>query len=136
VELHPAVSIFGIVVEAVAVFLYVLVVLVLPEIIEVNKLIPKFLSVATVPLMLARNGGSWCTFNPSVVYALWYVNRAPVLSGGLLPALSLAHFALPSALQVLQFVAPFLGAAAAGVLCNCLFADNPTSWRRRSARFR
>jgi hypothetical protein len=119
----------GVLVEAFAVFCYVLIVIVLPELIEVNKLNPKFLSLVLFPFMFLRNNGNWCTFNPSVVYALWYVNR--VYSGGMY-----SYYDLPSALQLLHIVAPFLGAVAAGLFCNYLFADSPTSWRRRSERFK
>jgi putative flippase GtrA len=79
--------------------------------------------------MFLRSNGNWCTFNPSVVYAMWYVNR--VYSGGMY-----SYYDLPSVLQLLHIVAPFLGAVAAGLFCNYLFADSPTSWRRRSERFK
>lgn len=133
VEYEPVALISGIWIEAVAVGLYALIVIVLPEIIEVNKLNPKFLSLATLPVMLLRNNGNWCTFNPSVVYALWYVNRT--YSGATL-TLSWSTIALPSTMQVLHIVAPFLGGAIAGLICNRVFADSPTSWRRRAHRFR
>lgn len=128
---HPVAFGMGVFLEAIAVFCYVLIVIVLPEIIEVNKLNPKFLSVIMFPIMFLRNNGNWCTFNPSVIYALWYVNRVNV--GG---AFSFANYALPSVMQLLHVVAPFVGAVAAGMFCNSVFADSPTSWRRRSERFR
>lgn len=114
----------GLLIEAFAVFAYVLITLVLPELIEVNKLNPQLLSVALFPLLLLRSNGSWCTFNPAIVYALWYVNRAA--SGSL--------YDVPSVLQLLHIVAPFLGAVLAGLFCNFMFPDSPTSWKRRSQR--
>lgn len=115
---------YGLLIEAFAVFAYVLITLVLPELIEVNKLNHQLLSVVLFPLLLLRNDGSWCTFNPAIVYALWYVNRAT--SGSL--------YDVPSVLQLLHIVAPFLGAVLAGLFCNYMFPDSPSSWKRRSQR--
>lgn len=119
----------GLLVEAFAVFAYVLMTLVLPELIEVNKLNQQLLSVALFPLVLLRNNGSWCTFNPAIVYALWYVNRTASVPGSLYDVPS-----VPSMLQLLHIVAPFLGAVLAGLFCNYMFPDSPSSWKRRSTR--
>lgn len=131
---NTATNSYGLLVEAFAVFCYVLIVLVLPELIEVNKLNPKFLSISMLPIMFLRHNGNWCTINPSVIYALWYVNRVYSNANGAYSLYSL--YDLPSVLQLLHIVAPFLGAVAAGLFCNYLFADSPTSWRRRSERFK
>ena len=124
----PAIFNSGLLVEAIAVFCYVVAVIVLPELISVNKLNSKLLSVVLFPIMFLHSNGKWCTINPSVVYALWYVNR--VYSGAMY-----SYYDLPSVLQLLHIVTPFLGAVAAGLFCNHMFADCPTSWRRSSQRF-
>ena len=108
----------GLIIEAVMVFLYVVVMLVLPELIEVNKLNSKLLSIVLLPVMFFRNNSNWCSFNPAVIYALWSVNRGSQAAA----ALPMEHIS-----------AQVLGAVSAGLFCNYMFPDCPTTWKRGSA---
>ena len=113
---------FGLFIEAFATFLCTVVILVLPEMLSVNKLNPKILSAVMFPIVFLHHNAQWCNLNPSVAYALWYVNRV--------------RYEIPSGPQWLNIIAPFLGAVAAGLFCNAFFPDRPTSWARRSERFK
>jgi len=120
-NLHGMIN-FGLFVEAFATFLCTVVILVLPEMLSVNKLNPKILSAVMLPIVFLHHNAQWCNLNPSVAYALWYVNRV--------------RYEIPSGPQLLNIIAPFLGAVAAGLFCNAFFPDRPTSWARRSERFK
>ena len=113
---------YGTLTEALATFLVTVMILVVPEMLAVNKLNPKMLSVLMFPIMFLHYNAQWCNFNPSVAYALWYVNRT--------------SYDIPSLVQWLNVVAPCLGAVAAGLFCNVFFPDHPSSWTRRSERFK
>ena len=120
-NLHGMIN-FGLFIEAFATFLCTVVILVLPEMLSVNKLNPKILSAVMFPIVFLHHNAQWCNLNPSVAYALWYVNRV--------------RYEIPSGPQWLNIIAPFLGAVAAGLFCNAFFPDRPTSWARRSERFK
>lgn len=119
-NLHGQVNL-GTLLEAFATFLCTVVVLVLPELLSVNKLNPKILSVVMFPIMFIHSNAQWANLNPSVAYALWYVNRE--------------RYEIPTLPQWLNVIAPFLGAIVAGLFCNFFFPDRPSSYARRSERF-
>jgi hypothetical protein len=59
---------------------------------------------------------------------LWYVNRG---YGESILSISAQHL-----LQLEHIIAPFIGAVAAGLFCNYMFPDNPTSWKRTAQRLK
>jgi glycerol uptake facilitator-like aquaporin len=100
-------------------FIYITVMLVLPYLLEVNRISTKAVSLPLVPLFLLKAPLDTCTFNPAIVYALWYVNHCTALFSG--------FSVLPSE----RIIGPILGAVLAGVFCNIYFPDDPNSWARR-----
>ena len=120
----------GLLVEVVAVFLYIVVVLVLPDILQVNKLNSRLLSLPTLPLMwMFRAPNQTVTFNPAAVYALWYVNR----NFGAAVSLRGAITEAANPLQLEHLVGPLLASVLAGLLVNYAFPDDSSSWIRRNA---
>ncbi|KAJ1389471.1 hypothetical protein B484DRAFT_459677, partial [Ochromonadaceae sp. CCMP2298] len=113
----------AVLVETLAVFVYVCAVIVLPELIAVNRLNSRLLSLLLVPVMFASSGGAWCPLNPAMSYALWYASRHITSSG------------LGSAMPVGHIIAPICGAVAAGLFCNYFFPDNSSCWQRGAVRF-
>lgn len=108
-------------VQVMAVFLYTSCIIILPELIEVNRLNSKLLSILIAPIMFLRCNGFWCHFNPCVIYALWYINKVP---GDYSP---LNHGIIGSQIA---------GSVLSGLFCNIFFPDNPTCWLRREVRFK
>mmetsp|Transcript_14638 Transcript_14638/g.24230 ORF Transcript_14638/g.24230 Transcript_14638/m.24230 type:complete len:284 (-) Transcript_14638:1106-1957(-) len=134
----------GLLVDVLAVFAYVVMVIILPELLAVNRLNSKILSASLVPMMFVRRSSSWCVFNPSVIYALWYLNR--VLpesfadSGSSISGSSWWWWssstgslsgwtAYSTGLPVAYIIGPLVGAILAGMFCNYTFPDNNSSWK-------
>jgi hypothetical protein len=105
--------------EIVANFLYITILLVLPYILEINRITTKLVAVPIIPLLLLKAPFDTCTFNPAIVYALWYVNSCSSL------------FTNFSSLPVERIVGPILGALFAGIFCSRYFPDDPNSWTRK-----
>lgn len=97
----------GLLIEILAVFLYSTIIIVLPEVIEVNRLSSKLLSIAMIPIMFIQQNGYWCTLNPCIMYGLWYVNHIP----------SYQKF---SGLFFLNghLISPMIGSILAGLFCK------------------
>ena len=123
---HDSSWFIGLVIEIFVVFMYIVTIIVLPAILEVNKLNSRLLSIPTLPLFLfCRAPDKTITFNPAAVYALWYVNRNVV---GSTDALGF------NPLQLEHLVGPIIGAILAGLFCNYAFPDDPTTWIRSSSQ--
>lgn len=123
---HDASWLVGLMMEIFVVFMYIVTIIVLPAILEVNKLNSRLLSIPILPLILfCRAPDKTITFNPAAVYALWYVNRnigASTDAGGFNP------------LQLEHLVGPIIGAILAGLFINYAFPDDPTTWIRSSSQ--
>ena len=118
---HTVLTLGGVILQVMAVFLYTSSVIILPELIEVNRLNSKLLSILISPIMFLRCNGFWCHFNPCIIYALWYINKAP---GDYSP---FSYSIIGSQIA---------GSLFAGLFCNIFFPDNPTCWLRREVRFK
>lgn len=64
---------FELVIVLIAVFMYVCVMLVTPDILVANKISLKMLSIPTIPFLLINPKCS--TLNPTTIYATWYINH-------------------------------------------------------------
>lgn len=64
---------YTLLVETTLVCVYSTIIIALPEILIVNKLPLKFLSIPIIPLMFIGVPDSGCSFNPAAVYAMWFV---------------------------------------------------------------
>ena len=124
---HDSAWLTGLIMEIFVVFLYIVTIIVLPAILEVNKLNSRLLSIPTLPLMLfCRAPDKTITFNPAAIYALWYVNRNiynSTTGTGVFNPLQLEHL-----------IGPIIGAVLAGLFCNYAFPDDPTTWIRSSSK--
>ena len=96
--------------------MYTSVVLVVPDILEVNEMNRYSLSVIILPIMLlcAR-----VTFNPAAVYALWFVHGSENSTGF-------------QAIQPERLVGPMLGSIIGGSFCSHFFPDDPACWKRKA----
>lgn len=120
----------GLIIEVVVVFMYIVTVVILPDLLEVNKLNSRLVSLPTLPLIwLARAPNKSITFNPAVVYALWYVNRE------VFPSSTSSLLSVPGAfpLQFEHLVGPVVAAILAGLFCNYVFPDDPSCWVRKNS---
>jgi hypothetical protein len=102
-------------VDTVLNFIYASLMLTLPYLLDVNRIPKPLLNIPVIPLLFFR---ARCAYNPSVVYALWYIQSCSVLRN-------------TEGFPLTQIVAPLVAAVFAGVLCNIYFPDDPTSWTRR-----
>jgi len=57
------------------------------------------------------------SFNPAVVYALWYINEG--------------NLHTYKNLQFERVIAPIVGAVAGGIICRKFIPDDPSSWKRK-----
>lgn len=101
-------------------FFYVLIILTVPYIIQVNRANNFLLSVPIVPLLLCTTPLETSTFNPAVTYALWYLRGCSSLYMNI------------STLQIDRIVGPLLGAVLAAIISNLYFPDDANSWKRNS----
>eukprot|EP01031_Cornospumella_fuschlensis_P031225 gene31225-37736_t len=116
-------SLSGLLYEVVLSFCYCLVLLVLPYIYDRNRYRQQyFISLPILPLLFIRTPAYTSTLNPSVVYALWYINNCG----------SLVNYS--RTLPWDRILGPILGAVGAGVVCNMYFPDDPKSWTRAQVR--
>lgn len=97
-------------------FLYSSIVLVLPYILEINRIRKELLSIPILPLFFLKFPYETSTFNPTIIYALWFVNS---YTG--------SKIALPTE----RLIGPILGAILAGLFCNKYFPDDASSWSRK-----
>jgi hypothetical protein len=116
---------YGLLVDIIAVAIYITIILVAPELIAVNRLNSNILSILLFPVMFVHSNGCWSSFSPAIVYALWFVNRDPA-SG---------YAELMSSLRLEHIIVPFIGSILAGLFCNMMFADSVNTWKRREKRF-
>lgn len=105
--------------EIVVNFIYITILLVLPYIFEINRITTKLVSLPIVPLLLLKAPFDTATFNPAIIYALWYVNSCSSLYSNF------------STLPLERIIGPILGALFAGIFCNRYFPDDPNSWTRK-----
>lgn len=109
----------NLIVEIVMNFAFVSLLLIVPYILEINRITTKLVSLPIVPLFLIKAPLDTCTFNPAITYALWYVNHCS----------SLTHNFVSLPLE--RIIGPLLGALFAGIFCNIYFPDDPNSWMRK-----
>ena len=94
-------------------FIYITVILVVPHLMEINRINKKCLSLPMLPFLLNSS-----TFNPAILYGLWYVQGCSFIENvGTLP--------------IERIAGPIIAAILAGVFCNIYFPDNPASWVRK-----
>lgn len=105
---------YGTSVEAFLSAIYCTIVLVLPELLSVNKLPSYLLCVPILPLMTVGTPIVSSTFNPAATYTLWFTG-----------SLSWQQF------QLVHFIGPCVGGYLAGVICCRVFPDDPLSWKKK-----
>lgn len=115
-------SLLGLLYEFALSFCYCLVLLVLPYLFDANRSTRYLLSLPVVPLLFIRTPAHTSTLNPSIVYALWYVNNCA----------SLLNYS--RSLPWDRILGPILGAVLAGIVCSVYFPDDPKSWTRSQVR--
>lgn len=101
-------------------FFYVLIILTVPYIIEVNRVNKCFLSLPVAPFLLCTSPLQTSTFNPAIVYALWFLRGCSSM------------YMNVTALQIDRIMGPLLGAVFAAVICNLYFPDDANSWKRNT----
>ena len=109
----------NLIVEIIFNFIYITVLLVVPYLLEINRITTKIVSLPLVPLFLLKAPLDTCTFNPAIIYGLWYVNNCTSLLSGF------------SSLQSERIIGPIIGAILSGIFCNIYFPDDPNSWSRK-----
>ncbi|RYY89649.1 hypothetical protein EON63_00285 [archaeon] len=115
-------SFSGLIYEILLSFCYCLVLLVLPYIFDTNRSHRYIISLPILPLLFIRTPAHTSTLNPSVVYALWYINNCA----------SLVNYS--RSLPWDRILGPILGAVLAGIVCNVYFPDDPKSWTRAQVK--
>jgi hypothetical protein len=94
-------------------------VLVLPHLLDINGITSKLISLPIIPLFFIKTPLETSTFNPAIVYALWYVNNCTSLVAGF------------ASLQAERIVGPLLGSVMAAMVCNEYFPVDSNSYSRR-----
>jgi len=107
--------------EALYSFCYVSVMLVLPYMLQINRISKVYLSLPMVPLFLGPCPGQTSAFNPAMVYALWFVRACSSLH---------THSSSFSSLPLDRIVGPLVGATVAAMVCSVFFPDDTASWKR------
>ena len=95
--------------EAILNCLYCCCILILPDILAINKISKYTLSYTVLPLLLFTA----YSYNPAASYALWYLSSKSIYD-----------------LPLLSITSSFTGAFLAGLICNRFFPDSPATWRR------
>ena len=137
---------YNLITEVLVVFVYVTIVLVLPDLLEANKASPKWLTIPLIgPVLMMKSA----FLNPSAVYSLWYVNhsvstwsplRYATLLSTTLKLKSAADVATTTATsaaaaapvfpQLDYMVVSLLAALAAGLFVKFTFPEDG-SWQRK-----
>lgn len=130
--------------------LYIVVLIVLPQFLEVNRMNPSLVCLPVIPISLLLKGSSHSSFlfNPCIHYTFWLtrhgsawtilskiLNKIIVLMpflGDILgaeadPTLVPGDMPLP----VGHILTPIIAAILAGIICNYFFPDDSTSWLRK-----
>lgn len=103
--------------EIIVNFVYVITLLVLPYLLEVNRLSVMFVSVPLLPAILFSDS----CFNPSIIYGLWSINSN--------------IFGTNSCdLNIIRIGGALLGALIAGWVTSTYFPDDSSSWSRKSKK--
>lgn len=95
-------------IQVCVVFLYVCCLLIIPEMLEVNRLSRLFTTLLMLPLLII---GHSVMFSPAALYALWYVNGDR-----------------RNMLDAEQLLGPIAGALAAGIFCSKMAPDDTSSY--------
>ena len=103
--------------ETVANFFYATVILVLPYVLDVNRLHGWYSNIPLLPLLSI----SVSTFNPAILFGLWALNTN-VLANNDCP------------LSITRIAGSCLGGLFAGWFCSNYFPDDPSSWTRSSKK--
>ena len=103
----------GLVIETFLNCVYCLAIMVLPELLHVNKLSVRLLSIPLLPFMFIYASNATVTYNPAAVYALWYLGSSNWKE-----------------LQIEHIIGPLLGAYIAGRICLYYFPDDPQCWKK------
>lgn len=107
----------GSVTEVVYNFLYTVVILILPHVLEVNRMSSLWINLPISSLFVFS---AKSTYNPAIVYGLWYIQSCSVYKNvGDLP--------------IERVVVPLAAAIIAGLFCNIFFPEDPTSWIRKKS---
>lgn len=117
--------VYATILEAIVVCIYICITIILPELLEVNKLSKWSSTLLSIPAVLLSlisvpNHGS--TFHPSAIYALWYVNGK-------------ANFRA-SDVQAEHLLGSIIGAVIAGLFISYLCPDDPSCWKKKSHKLR
>ena len=102
-------------VEIISNFFYCTLILVLPYLLDINRLSRAWINIPFLPLSAFHPA---VTFNPGIAYGLWFVQNCSLLKS-------------VTSLPMERIIGPFVGAVLASVLCNLYFPDDPTSWTRK-----
>jgi hypothetical protein len=127
---------FDLVIVFTAVFMYVSVVLVTPDLLVANKASSKLLTIPTVPFLLL-NLRKCSTLNPTTIYAMWYINHCEASWSPLLllkewyaSNLSVLSSAGSQSLQLEYILISLFAALGAGLFLKRAFPDDG-SWLRK-----
>jgi len=134
---------------------YIVSLIVLPQLFEVNRLNSSLIWIPLTAINLV--GGNILMINPVGIYTLWFVNNESTWSLGnrLLNKATIYVTSLlgrsfisksdidnnpfptspHSYLSTGHIIAPMAAAIIAGIICNCIFPDDPSTWlRNRSSK--
>jgi hypothetical protein len=105
------------IIEFVSNFVLAAVLLVLPYVLEVNRLSEQYINILLLPLFML----SGSSFNPSLIFGLWALNSSILTVNS-------------CALNVLRISGSCFGALVAGWFCGNYFPDDASSWTRSSKK--
>ena len=115
------------IIEVLVVFIYNVMIIILPELLTVNKLSPNLISFVAVPLSLISN----TTFHPAALFVLWYVSNGHewTIWPHMIEKSNVISIS-SEPLQLEYLLSPLLASLLAGLFCNKFFPDDPKAWRR------
>jgi hypothetical protein len=96
-------------------FIYIIAVVILPEIFEVNRLKSIWVNLPMIPLFWFSFQS---TYNPAVVYGLWYIQSCSLYKNvGNLP--------------VERILIPLVASILVGIFVNMYFPEDPSCWIKK-----
>lgn len=98
-------------------FFYCLILLVLPYLFDINRINSKWILLPLLPILIVP----YCTLNPGLTYALWYLRNCCILINARI-------------LHMERIAGAIAGAVLAGWVCNVYFPDDPKAWTRLQTR--
>lgn len=133
--------------------IYCVIVVVVPEILKVNRLSSYWLEMLVFPFFLSSLSYHQASFSPAAIYALWYVSSSSRVSGvescvsSINANSNVTNVFTESASSIFQrfkdlqlnsltgldagrVLGPMIGAIFAGLICAKYFPDDAKSWKK------